>query len=98
MLKTGDHIKVHMMDVMHNKEIRTRNFDKVFEIVPDMYGAPGIWWYGEDGGLSLLVSFAWSVFFEDVKTGILYHPDAFTGEIVPADKKRYKNLLAGLSC
>lgn len=83
MLKIGDIIKVHIMDPVHHTEIRTRNHEKTFEIVPDVFGSPGIWWEGEENGLYLLVSFSWSVIFENAKTGERFHPDTISGEIVP---------------
>lgn len=97
MLQIGDIIKVHIFDVTaaRSGEIKTNNYGKAFEIVPDIYGAPGIWWNGEyDGdGLHLLVSFAWNVVFEDVKTGELYHVNSPTGEIVPLDRVNYPYLI-----
>ena len=97
MLKTGDIIKVHIFDVTAARtgEIKTNNYGQTFEIVADPYGSPGIWWNGEENGdgLHLLVSFAWNVVFEDVKTGELYHVNSPTGEIVPLDRINYPYLI-----
>lgn len=97
MLKPGDFIKVHIFDVTAARtgEIKTNNYGQTFEIVPDPFGAPGIWWNGEENGdgLHLLVSFAWNVVFEDVKTGELYHVNGPTGGIVPLDRVNYPYLI-----
>lgn len=97
MLKPGDFIKVHIFDVTAaaTGEIKTNNYGQTFEIVPDLFGAPGIWWNGEENGdgLHLLVSFAWNAVFEDVKTGELYHVNGPTGEIVPLDRVNYPYLI-----
>lgn len=39
-MKTNDTIKVHLYD-LHNKEIQTRNYGKVFRVMPCYW----VWWF-----------------------------------------------------
>lgn len=68
-MKKNTMIKVHLYDTS-NKEIKTRNFDKVFKVY-EKDGNLGIDWNKET--FTPLYTFASSVIFEDVETGEKYH-------------------------
>lgn len=91
MLKIGDRVKVHIMDHVHREEIRTRVYDKVFEIVAGPELAPGILWDGKEGAVSLLVSFSWNVVFENVDNGKMYHCP--WNILTPLDAEKYADIL-----
>lgn len=84
-LKEHDKIKVHFYD--NSGEIKTRNFDKVFEIY-NKNGELGIDWNTE---LSEYINcgdifvpfhhFANTVIFENIETGENFHFDSITKNI-----------------
>ena len=68
-MKTGDNIKVHMYD-SNNKEITTRNGNKVFTVC-EKDGKTGIEWIKNE--FAPFETFAQSVIFENVETGERFH-------------------------
>lgn len=71
-MKTNDTIKVHLYD-LHNKEIQTRNYSKVFRVY-EKAGKLGIDWNTCKGdAFAPFETFAPSVIFENVETGELFH-------------------------
>lgn len=77
-MKTNDTIKVHLYD-LHNKEIQTRNYSKVFHVY-EKAGKLGIDWnteklpYSCNGEIfAPFETFAPSVIFENIETGELFH-------------------------
>ena len=89
MLHENDRIKVHMIDWPHRREIKTRNHGEVFTIQkhPKTGKLCIDWnrWNGHMcGGDTLipLTSFAWTVVFEDAKTGMLYHYNTFAEDVI----------------
>lgn len=78
MLKENDMIKVHLYDTS-KKEIKTRNFDKVFRIY-EKSGKLGIDWNTERSLYTCkgeiftpFETFASTVVFENVENGEKYH-------------------------
>ena len=69
-MKINDKIKVHLFDT-NNKEIKTRNFDKVFTVCEEN-GKLGIYWTEE---FAPFESFAPSVKFEIMETFRTYEQD-----------------------
>lgn len=76
-------IKVHMYS--GNKEIKTRNFDKVFDVY-FKNGKPGIDWNASGDSFEPLENFAYSVIFEDVEDGKLYHWSSINNRIEEYNK------------
>lgn len=79
MLKVNDKVKVHMYGGTDTKEIKTRNYGKVFT-VREVNGKPGIDWNTEklsttcDGEVfTPFETFSYSVIFENVENGKKYH-------------------------
>lgn len=77
MLKIDDKIKVHLFDT-RNREIKTRNYGKVFEVY-EKGGKLGIDWNTEKSPYTCkgeiftpFETFACSVIFESVETGENY--------------------------
>lgn len=78
-MKVNNMIKVHMYDDTNNKEIETRNFDKIFKVY-EKYGKLGIDWNTEKNPYTCkgevftpFETFASTVIFENVETEELYH-------------------------
>ena len=90
MLHENDKIRVHMIDWPHRREIKTRNYGEVFTIqkhprtgqlcIDWRRGSSPLVHMGD--GLSPLHSFAWTVVFENTKTGELYHNNEIAGGVV----------------
>lgn len=77
-MKANDTIKVHLYG-LSNKEIKTRNYDKVFRVY-EKNGKLGIDWnteklpYSCNGEIfAQFETFAPSVIFENIETGELFH-------------------------
>lgn len=77
-MKTNDTIKVHLYG-LHNKEIQTRNYGKVFRVY-EKAGKLGIDWNTEKSPYTCkgdvfapFETFASSVIFENIETGELFH-------------------------
>lgn len=77
-MKANDTIKVHLYG-LSNKEIKTRNYDKVFRVY-EKNGKLGIDWnteklpYSCNGEIfAPFETFAPSVIFENIETGELFH-------------------------
>lgn len=77
-MKANDTIKVHLYD-LHNKEIRTRNYDKTF-CVYEKNGKLGIDWNTEKSpytckgdAFTPLEAFAQSAIFENIETKEFFH-------------------------
>nr|DAT22353.1 MAG TPA: hypothetical protein [Bacteriophage sp.] len=68
-MKTNDIIKVHLFGT-DKKEIKTRNFEKVFNVY-EKNGKIGIDWKGDI--FTSFDTFAGTVIFENVETGELFH-------------------------
>ena len=90
MLKENSKIKVHLFDTS-NKEIKTRNFDKVFTVYKKG-GKLGIDWNTEhsqylcNGDIfTPFNTFAQCVIFEDIENGKQYYFDNITNNL-----KEYK--------
>ncbi len=90
MLKENSKIKVHLFDTS-NKEIKTRNFDKVFTVYKKS-GKLGIDWntnrspYTCNGDIfTPFHTFATTVIFEDIENGKQYYFDNITNGL-----KEYK--------
>lgn len=90
MLKENSKIKVHLFDTS-NREIKTRNFDKVFTVYKKG-GKLGIDWNIEhsqyicNGDIfTPFHTFATTVVFEDVENGKQYYFDNITNNL-----KEYK--------
>lgn len=90
MLKENSKIKVHLFDTS-NKEIKTRNFDKVFTVYKKG-GKLGIDWninrspYTCNGDIfTPFNTFAQCVIFEDIENGKQYYFDNITNNL-----KEYK--------
>ena len=90
MLKENSKIKVHLFDTS-NKEIKTRNFDKVFTVYKNG-GKHGIDWNTEhsqyicNGDIfTPFNTFAQCVIFEDIENGKQYYFDNITNNL-----KEYK--------
>lgn len=69
MLKKNDKIKVHLFDTNH-KEIKTRNFDKIFTVTEES-GKIGIYWNEDE--FEPFEHFCYSVQFENIETGEMFH-------------------------
>lgn len=89
MLNENDKIRVHMIDWPHRCEIKTRNYGQVFTVTKRPgTGDLAIDWkrgtdHAADTDLVPLTGFAWTVVFEDVNSGKLYHNNAaFAGGVV----------------
>lgn len=90
MLKENSKIKVHLFDT-NNKEIKTRNFDKVFTVYKKG-GKLGIDWninrspYTCNGDIfTPFHTFATTVIFEDIENGKQYYFDNIANNL-----KEYK--------
>ena len=75
MLKAGNKIKVHIFDTM-NKEIRTNNYDAIFEVVkhpvPNYIDhSIGIYWTSDK--FTPFNEFSHNVIFENIETGKKYN-------------------------
>ena len=86
-MKENTMIKVHLYDTS-NKEIKTRNFDKVFKVYKKN-GKLGIDWNTEKSPYTCkgevftpFYTFSHSVIFEDIATGEKYHFDNIKNEVV----------------
>lgn len=86
-MKTNDMIKVHLYDTS-NREIKTRNYDKVFPVY-EKNGKLGIDWntgrspYTCKGDVfTSFETFAPSVIFENIKTGELFHFSSIKNAVV----------------
>lgn len=90
MLHENDKIRVHMIEWPRRCEIKTRNHGEVFTIQkhPRTGQLCIDWRRGSDplahmgDGLLPLRSFAWTVVFENVETGTLYHNNEIAGGVV----------------
>ena len=89
MLQENDKIRVHMIDWPHRCEIKTRNYGQVFTVAkrPGTGDLAIDWERGADHAahtdLVPLTGFAWTVVFEDINSGKLYHNNAaFAGGVV----------------
>ena len=74
MLKVGDKITVHFMDVMHEqfKEFKT-NDAGIVHAVENNNNQLGIYWNTSNGReFMAFKNFSWSVIFRNVNTGKLY--------------------------
>lgn len=76
-MKINDKIKVHLFDT-NNKEIKTKNFDKIFTVCEEN-GKLGIYWTEE---FTPFETFAHTVIFENVKTGELFHFDNISNSVI----------------
>lgn len=90
MLKENSKIKVHLFDTS-NKEIKTRNFDKVFTVYKKG-GKLGIDWNTNRSPYTCnsdiftpFHTFATTVIFEDIENGKQYYFDNITNNL-----KEYK--------
>lgn len=86
-MKENDLVKVHLYDT-NNKEIKTRNIDKVFKVYKNN-GKLGIDWNTEHNPcicngevFTPFYTFASSVIFENVETGKFYHFNNIENSIV----------------
>lgn len=90
MLQENDKITVHMIDWPRRREIKTRNHGQVFTITrhPRTGGLCIDWRRGMDplvhmgSTLVPLTSFAWTVVFENIDNGKLYHNNTFAEAVV----------------
>jgi len=90
MLHENDTIRVHMIEWPRRRDIKTRNHGEVFTIQkhPRTGKLCIDWLRGSDplahtgDTLRPLSSFAWTVVFEDTKTGQLYHNNEIAGGVV----------------
>ena len=90
MLHENDKIRVHMIEWPRRREIKTRNYGEVFTIQkhPRTGQLCIDWLRGSDplahmgDGLLPLASFAWTVVFEDVETGTLYHYNTLAEDVI----------------
>lgn len=87
-MKANDMIKVHMYS--GNTEIKTRNFDKVFKVY-EKNGKLGIDWNTERSPYTCkgdvftpFETFAHTVIFENIETGVLYHFDNISNSVIKA--------------
>lgn len=106
MLHENDKITVHVIDWFRRREIKTRNYGEVFTVTkhPQTGKLCIDWnrWNGPICGGDLFVpltSFAWTVVFENVKTGRFYHCGTFTKDVVELSPE-YDELrrAIGLTC
>lgn len=88
-MKANDKIKIHFYDT-RNKEIKTRQFDKVFTIY-EKNGKLGVDWNIEKSPYSFnddiftpLETFSQTVIFENIETGKKFHFDSITNTIKKA--------------
>lgn len=90
MLHENDKIRVHMIEWPHRREIKTGNYGEIFTIQKhprtgqlcidwNRWNSPAM--CGGDV-LVPLSSFAWTVVFENIKTGELYHNNVLAGGVV----------------
>lgn len=86
MMKANDMIKVHLYGT-DNKEIKTRNFDKVFRVY-EKSGKLGIDWNTDQSPYTCkgevfapFHTFAHTVIFENIETGARYHFDNITNSV-----------------
>ena len=90
MLHENDRVKVHMIEWPSRREIRTRNHSEVFTVQkhPKTGKLCIDWRRGSDplahtgSTLVPLASFAWTVVFENIDTGKLYHNNEIAGGVV----------------
>jgi hypothetical protein len=87
MMKVNDKVKVHLYDT-RNKEIKTRQFDKVFTVY-EKRGRIGIDWNTErnpfsfnDDDFTPFETFSHTVIFENVENGELFHFDTISNSII----------------
>lgn len=85
-MKVNDKVKVHLYDT-RNKEIKTRQFNKVFTVC-EKKGKLGIDWNTEknpysfnDDEFTPLETFSYTVVFENIETGENFHFDSITNSI-----------------
>ena len=86
MMKENDMIKVHFYS--NNREIKTRNFDKVFKVYKK-HGKLGIDWNTERSSYTCkgdvftsFETFSNTIIFENVETGEKFHFDNVKNEVV----------------
>ena len=77
-IKANNKIKVHLYGV-DNKEIKTRNFDKIFT-VHEISGELGIYWNGDI--FTPFETFSHTAIFENVETGKKFHFSNTSNEII----------------
>ena len=104
---TDDKIRVHLIDWPSRREIKTRNYGEVFTIQKHPHtGQLCIdWnrWSGPICGGDVLVplrSFAWTVVFENIKTGELFHYNTFADavtELSPEDDDLRRAVSVGVT-
>lgn len=89
-LKVNDKVKVHLFDTS-NKEIKTRNFDKVFTVY-EKNGKMGIDWNTEQSPYTCkcdiftpFEAFASTVIFENVETGEKFHFSNIKNAVIKAE-------------
>ena len=96
MLKESDKIKVHMMDVSFDREIKTRNFNRIFTVERDPEtGKLGIDWYGhvnrrpdDEIKISPFDTFSWNIIFENIETGARCYYDSVNHCLTPCGPHR----------
>ena len=91
MLHENDRVKVHMIDWQtRSREIKTRNYGQVFTVTkhPRTGELCIDWRRGMDplahigSPLVPLTGFAWTVVFENIETGKLYHNKPVNGGVI----------------
>jgi hypothetical protein len=85
-MKVNDKVKVHLYDT-RNKEIKTRQFDKIFTVY-EKQGRLGIDWNIEKNPFSFnidtftpLESFSHTVIFENIDTKEKFHLNSISNSI-----------------